>query len=118
MALPRRIEQREWDRFVEGGDGYSKVATQLEGLSNTNSGLLSLASAGFGQRVPAAALANRRSVIYYNSSPTTVWLGGSSLASGTGIPMDAGESISIDSYDNIYLCPVYAGQIINYLELS
>lgn len=92
--------------------------TILLGLGTIFGGLISLASAGFAQQLPIQPLSNRKSLMLFNSSNQTVWLGSSSLASGTGIPLYANERFSGDIYEGLYAVPTISGQTINVLELA
>lgn len=46
--------------------------------------------------LPAVPLGGRRSVVVVNTSSVTVYLGGSDVTTGNGIPLGANESFSAD----------------------
>lgn len=117
-SLPIKIDQREYDKFIQGGDGYPKVGVQVEGLNRSITGLISLSSAGIAEQIPTTPMENRRSLTIYNSSASTVWMTQSSGASGLGIPIDSTQTITYDSHSDIYLVPIFNGQTITYLELG
>jgi len=94
------------------------VSVSLLGSTNVVSNLISLATAGRAQIVPASPLTGRKSLSLYNSSATIIWLGSISLASGRGIPLLSQEKFSIDSQTGLYALPVFNGQNLNCLEFS
>lgn len=53
--------------------------------------------------IPAAALAGRMNITVYNNGSNTVFLGGSVVAAGTGLPLGAGASYSLTLSDDSIL---------------
>lgn len=117
----RPVTIAEWEEHSHlGGNEANPAGKQIQilGLASTRSGMISLASAGFPQKIPATPLTNRKSLLLYNSSASTWWITQASGASGIGIPVLAGEKFGVDSYDDIWVIPIYSGQTLTYLELS
>lgn len=109
----------EWEEHAHvNGDEAQPAGKNVHrlGYSNVFSGLISLASSGFPQQIPASPLYNRKNLTIFNSSATTVYWGGSSLASGAGIPIEAKAVISLDNARGVHCMPLVSGQTIVYAE--
>lgn len=53
------------------------------------------------QRIPTTALIGRKTMIIYNNSTSTVYVGGSNVTATNGLPVLKQQSVSIDASDDI-----------------
>lgn len=78
---------------------------------------LTLTTADTAYLLPASELADRRTMILYNCSDTSVYIGSSSVTTTNGILLAAGGTMTFDVSSGLYAICGIDGKIINILEL-
>jgi hypothetical protein len=91
----------------------------INGLVNPTSTSVTLTNATTAYKLPPSELANRKSIIIYNSSDTDCYIGDSTMTTVTkGILLPSGGVISIDAASNLYGICGATGKILITLELA
>jgi hypothetical protein len=110
MSLPKSLQDREYDKFEDKGDGLVRVRTSVEGTIQT-SGLtiggrvttVSINDTNW-TALPAVALANRNAVAIQNYSGQTVKLNYNNTVSGfDGVILQDSNERYYDISDTILL---------------
>ena len=85
-------------------------------LATWVSGSLTLTNATTAYLIPASEQVGRRTLILYNGSDTSMFIGASTVTVATGILLVAGGTMTIDAGAGLYAICASAGKILNYLE--
>tara|TARA_Y100000310_G_scaffold314649_1_gene364227 strand:- start:534 stop:953 length:420 start_codon:yes stop_codon:yes gene_type:complete len=89
-------------------DGFTSHLNTTVNLSTANTQYL----------LPASEQASRKTIILYNKSDTSVYYGGSAVTTSTGILLESGEKVAIDSKSGLYAVCGSANKDINVLEMK
>jgi hypothetical protein len=110
MSLPKSLQDREYDKFEDKGDGLVRVRTSVEGTIQTSGltigGRVSTVSINdtTWTALPAVALANRNAVAIQNYSGQTVKLNYNNTVSGfDGVILQDSNERYYDISDTILL---------------
>jgi len=68
--------------------------------------------------LPATEQADRKTVILYNKSDTSIYYGSSTVTTGTGILLEAGEKVALDAKSGLYAVCGVNNKDVNVLELK
>lgn len=79
---------------------------------------VNLATADTQYLLPVTEQADRKTVILYNKSDTSIYYGSSSVTTGTGTLLETGEKVAIDSKSDLYAVCGVNDKDLNVLELK
>ena len=91
------------------------MATGFTTYVNTT---VNLATADTQYLLPGTEQADRKTIILYNKSDTSVYYGSSAVTTGTGILLEAGEKVAIDAKSDLYAVCGVNNKDLNILELK
>jgi len=92
--------------------------TNLKGMTSPTSTAVTLTTADTAYKLPSSELANRKTIIIYNSSDTNVYIGSSGITTSTGVLLPPEGQMSLDCEKDLYAVCGTSGKIVNVLELS
>ena len=106
----------KWVRIRADSDKSLMVSPR--GLSTPTTTAVTLTTADTVYKLPGTELTGRKTIIIYNVSDTSVYIGSSSVTTTNGILLPAGGTFSLDCEKDLYAVCGTDGKIINVLELS
>ena len=93
-------------------------AVMTTGFTTPVSTTLNLATADTQYLLPAVEQADRKTIILYNKSDTSMYYGSSAVTTGTGILLESGEKVAIDAKSGLYAVCGVNNKNLNILELK
>jgi hypothetical protein len=100
--------------YPEGGAGTSSAITAFRGAANYANGQVTASTTAATLK---AANSTRRSIAIKNiDSAITIYVGGATVTASNGMPLKAGESISIDTTALIQVIAASGSPVVAYFE--
>ena len=95
----------------------SQVA-KIKGMLSPTTTAVTLTTLNTTYKLPASELASRKTILIYNISDTSVYIGGSTVTTANGILLPPAGIISIDCESDLYAICGTSGKIVNILEFA
>jgi hypothetical protein len=105
------VVQYEKDRTVTG-----TVTVDIPSFSTILSSPITLTNADQDYLLPAAEQADRLVLVIYNSSDTTVYIGGNGVETTDGLPLASSKYMVIPASSNVYAVCGVAGKTLRLME--